>query len=360
MKKITAVIVTIILIITIAVSIAIYLSNNGYFAKKGQYTLAQDSTGDNKVNKYQDGFAVFTGKQLYYYDSSMNRKWFLDINAPKANMYIREKYILIMSLSDNSVFLVKNGKIETSFKTKSNIKSGSVNENGYICISTDEKGYKGVCKVYKPSGKELVTYTFGDKYVVDADISPNNRDVAINTIDITNGLIKDTIIFSNGSTGKYYKEVTTENIIASVRFYGSGKLIAQGKNGIVCYNGKGKQKWNVDYKGNDVKFIKINDGYIAVSLSDASSFGSTEVKLYNLSGRQKGNFTYDYNIDYMALSGGKIAISSENEIVLLNRKGQLLGKAKSDAMINGLELFEKKNRAMVMSGSEINMIPFER
>ena len=103
----------------------------------------------------------------------------LDINFKDVVVDSDKGYCVIGENGGSKLMLLnEKGKL-WEFDTNGEIMAVSVNKNGYVACVYGKSGYRSLIKVLTPTGEELFTNYLVSTYAVDADISNDNKYLAI-------------------------------------------------------------------------------------------------------------------------------------------------------------------------------------
>ena len=122
----------------------------------------------------------------------------------------------------------------------------SVNENGYLTVLTQNKGYKGECLVIDKGGNEVAKYSFGKKYIVSAHLASDNRYLIMNVIEEDEYKSKGKLIFTDIKKGEIINEIEKDKFITYTELSGD-KLITVTDDSLTLYTKKGKEKWTYNF-----------------------------------------------------------------------------------------------------------------
>lgn len=346
-------------ILAVALVVSVYLFRGGKPIVLNTNLIAKDSSEGYFIDKYKEGFITYNGDNLIFYDSAINQRWVLQIGEKDTLLYSDESYILLMSRASGNVYLIRDGKVITKFKEEKSLQGGSVNVNGYICLLTEDKGYTGQCSVYKSNGDRLVTYSYGEKYIINASLAKDNVHLALNVIDETNGSADKKIIFTNIKKGEDVSETLfSENVLYS-EFRGNNLLVSDQEN-LYMFTKTGKEKWAYNYGGNEIEYLDFSDRIISVVLKSNLSFGKREIHMLDGGGRLKGKCVSDTAIGAFDVSETSASFYTEGKILLIDRRGHETGMIETDLKADEIMLYRNESSVVCVTENEIRMNKFWR
>ena len=105
-------------------------------------------------------------------------------------------------------------------ETDGNIILARVNRNGYSVIVTEAMGFNGLVTVYNRRGEYIYRWWVGDGNIIDADIAPNNNEIAIVTQCDDNGRVSSVVTLVNIVRDEEIAVVRREDsLILSVQYF---------------------------------------------------------------------------------------------------------------------------------------------
>ncbi len=334
------------LIAVIAVSAVIFLiiGNNNKNIK--EFIISGENYEDCVIEKYKNSFITYNGTELIHYDLNMEQKWVVTVNERDAKLCVNGDYILIYSSSDR-IYLINDGKIIYNIKYDKDIRKIQLNENGYAAMLTEDKGFKGQCRVISNSGEILAEYSYGERYILGAYLMSDNSTLVMNVFDDV-AEYGGKIVISDITNNELKKEITAEKIYDYVYVY-KNKVFASDGNTLFCYDKKGNEKWQYIYENEELLSLKFSDNYLTLILKADGNAGENVIRTLNLSGRLKGSYTTEGSVELYDVSEGKAAIYVNGEVELISIKGHLKAETDAEIKTNDVLLFNGGSRVMTVS-----------
>lgn len=157
------------------------------------------------------------------------------------------------------------------------ILSATVNEKGWVAVTSKEGGYKGVVTVYDPSFEAVLAIRLSSRYVSDAVVTPDCRGVYIVSPGQANGTFENTLLYYTLSS----KEMPTRqvslgsNVIRSIRC--GKKCWIMGDRSLLILDSSCVVTATYHYQGRYLKMGTLQgDDYatLFLSVSDSGSGGT--------------------------------------------------------------------------------------
>jgi hypothetical protein len=197
---------------------------------------------------------------------------------------------LAFDIGGSAVRVFNETQIISSFDTASDVVSASINQNGWVCIVTQERGsLKSTVTVYNNNGSGIYEVEMRTGIVLSAHLSPDNRNLAIlNMTDF-------------GSRITFYHGIDENKDYADALFNFSGGLII-----------------DVKYLSNTELIAISTDSLLTVDYS-----GSGE-ELYAFTDKRLGAYTL--GSEFIALHLYDYGMGFSGRIVTLGYDGEVLGE----------------------------------
>lgn len=350
MRKKTVFIYIVVLLMIIATTCIYILKNEKDTGK--EIIISKESTKDYVLEKVKSGFVTYNGTELISYDTDMEQKWVIAIEEEEADLFSNEDYILLANPESDELYLVKDGTLIHNIETGKKLRAASVNENGYICALTSDKGYKGQCIVYGKKGEVLAEYSFGEKYILGAYLMKDNRTLVFNVVEDTSAGYAGKIIYSDIKSGKEKKEIVSDGIFSYIKVY-ENKVFLSEDGTFYCYDKNGKEKWSYSYDSGEPLYIAFSEGYVSMVIKSAEAFRGCEVLTFNFGGRLKGKYETDSHITAFDAHKGFSSFIVNGELFLLNKHGKVVGVSETSGDIEKIKLFKDEGKVLLLSDKAV-------
>lgn len=226
---------------------------------------------------------------------------------------------VVYDAGGQSLFLFRDGReaLNLSLDGGGDLLSARVNDSGWLAVTAQQSGYKGVVTVYNASGSEVIQIRLSSTFVVDAVLSPDCRTVAVITMDQEGGVFQSKVLFY---------PVDKEEPSAQASLDGATVLDLDYENG---------QLWVL---GEDCLMVVSDDGQEVTSYS----FGRSYLKGCSLGGD-----------GFALLLLGSYRAGSANQAVTINNKGEVI----ADLTLSGqvLDFDGAGNYCALLSGSALTI-----
>ncbi len=263
------------------------------------------------------GFISVSGEQSSWVKNHMSN--------PHVN--ISGNMILLYDKNNKTLAVYDGNKQKYTYECDRTIKSAKVNKNGYVVLITDEVAYNSRVTVLNNKGEVAYIWKIGDQYIVDADISSDNKKLVAASISTDTGVIVENIVFVDinkaEETGRYQNE---GDMPMAVEFADSGYVIVVSDNKLCAYNNKAERKWINTFENNLPESFVIDDsGNTVVALKGIKN--NSVIRAFTKNGSLAGEYTTETQAVHIALYEKHIALCEDTKVSVINYSGKLISSA---------------------------------
>lgn len=367
MNKTKFIIIVIIMIVLFSFVIFMNYDQINNFINNKQWELI-DSIAQIYPDKYLK--ASGAGEKILVIESDKISAY-TNTNIPDYKQSVNFKDIVVDSNGDycvigenggsNLVLLNEKGKV-WDFNVNGEILAVSVNKNGYVACVYSKSGYKSLIKVINPSGEELFTNYLASTYAVDAEISNDNKYLAIAEVN-TEGINMESdikVVDINNASEKELKTIKLEgnSLVLDVEYGDKNDLLILEDTKIEKVNSNYEKSTIKEYKSNDASHVSIENGTnaIAIEKNDTGIF-STEyiLKIYDGNNEPK-EYTLEGSAKSVHAQGKTICVDVGNEILFLNNNGKLLKRCRVSGQARDVKMYDNGSMAAIIFKDRIEIV----
>ncbi len=305
-----------------------------------------------KILTYDKNIAVLEKGEFKAYSKSgdhININEGLNISMANPIAKTNEKNLVLVEKKGKKVYLINDGKIKWDRELDFNINSANVNVNGYVAVTGSNSMYKSIVAVISNEGDELFIIYISSNIVVDAEISNDNKLLAIAEVNYSKPIVESMIKYisvdkaikePSKSIIKTYKE---NKLVVDIKFKSKDMLLVQYSREIFKYN-KEEEKKIYDIPEN-TQFIEIGGNKNIIVLEQVSEgffSGEYQITIVNDQGKEKGIYKIGKFVPKeLKVSNNNIAVNLGQEAVILSIDGWEKKKYDSDKEIREVILSDK-------------------
>lgn len=317
----------------------------------------------NNIIAYNKYVGILDKSILNIYSSNGRKDKEIEVQISNC-IYDTENRFLIMAEKDGQQLTFISGTdIVWKNTVEGNITNVFVNENGYVSVITKGTTYNNVVIIYDPDGKELFKSFSSKTTNVDAEISNDNKYLAIADIDTSGSFIQSNVkILSmekaqtdpNNSTEYIYPAESGE-ILIGLEYQDGNKLVCMYDDSIHIIKNKEDRKL-MDISENTNPFADINlDGYaVEVVEKNSGLFASVDIEITEIETGNKKTYTVESAVNSLKSKSNVIAINLGTEIHFIDTNGWLIKKYNSSMEAKDILLGE--NLAAIVFSDKIEIV----
>ena len=375
-KKIIIITLILILILLVIAMSLIYVYNKQFRDIIDTYVFRKDiqenngttievpaDIDTNNIIAYDRYIGILDKSILNIYSANGKKDKELEVQISNC-IYDTENRFLIMAEKDGQQLTFISGTdIVWKNTVEGSITNVFVNENGYVSIITKGTTYNNVVIIYDSNGKELFKSFSSKTTNIDAEISNDNKYLAIADIDTSGSFIQSSVkILSmekaqtdpNNSTEYIYPAESGE-ILIGLEYQDGNKLVCMYDDSIHIIENKEDSKL-LDISENTNPFAGINlDGYaVEVVEKNSGLFANVDVEITEIATGNKKTYTVESAVNSLKSKSNVIAIALGTEIHFIDTNGWLIKKYNSSMEAKDILLGE--NIVAIVFSDKIEII----
>jgi len=340
-KKVAiAIILLLILILTITFSI-LYRQNihirrffDDYIFRKNitENTLPKIINTTSNVFSFNNTIVVLENNVLTFYNKSSNKVGTLDIEISDAIFKTNGDYLCIAEKNGSKFYLISDNNILWQKNVEGSISNLTLNSDGYVALSIADTTYKTICKLYSNKGNELFTTYLSESYIMDFDISDNNKFLAIaeanfSGITIQSNIkiisIEDALSNSNNAISYQYS-APADDLIVNINYVNDNNLLCIYDNHIdIVKNNSINEITN--FKNTNILFADANNYLIQIEKKYFGILSSVfELQILNTDTSEKKLYVLDKEPKSVQVFDKVIAINLGTEAIFIDNNAWLI------------------------------------
>lgn len=351
-KKIIKLIVIIILIVLFTIMGIVYENNikvRNFFDKyiflkeKHENNLPQiliNSASDINTYAYNGNVLILKSNLLTAYNSNGNEEYTLDIEISNPIFKVSGKYLCIAEKNGNKIYVISDKNVVWQKDLEGNISDITINSNGYMAVATTGSIHKTVVQVFNNKGEAQFNTYLSSTYVIDMDISPDNKNLAIAETNFSGIILQSNIKIISMDKAKngdedsiYYTQTNTEgDLIINIKYQTKDELACVYDDHIEII--KNENTTNIsDFKNEDILFVELNNNIIKIVKENS------KVYLQVLTNSAETAKEYEvFEPKKIYVSDNVVAINLGSEVLFYNNSGWLIKRYYASQEINKIVL----------------------
>ena len=262
----------------------------------------ENSSGGYFETLSDGSLAVMSNAGLYVFEESGEESITRLFNYAAPALYVSGDYGVACDIGGTSVVFFSSQSVILELETKSPVISASVNEDGYLCVCTEESGYMGSVTVYNPKGTDIYKWYSGSSRVLSADVR-GHSDLMVLTV----GEGGSSLIMMPLTSEQETARMEAAQLILDAWFTDKG-VTALTTNGVLYLTGSFEERGTYDFQGRYLQAFSVSRDSLALLLSDYQVGGDRLLVSVDTDGRELGSAQADGAILDIDVSEDAVAV----------------------------------------------------
>lgn len=174
---------------------------------------------------------------------------------------------IAFDINGNSVRVFTGTEVIAGFEAGGTIVSASINQTGWFTVVTQEGGgSRGTVRVYNSSGNEVYTVTLGSGFVLSAELSHDNSNLAV--LNLTPYGSRVTIYQGLNPGDPDYVFDLIDGLIIDIFYLRDGNILALSTDSVILIDNSGTGIPVFTFYGNRLGGYTFNDDFITLHIYD--------------------------------------------------------------------------------------------
>ena len=323
LRRILAVILTVLLVV---LAVLVFVFRNALtaenlrqtFGKASSVAPARDAftyeTGAEQIfASAGNGLAVASGSSVQLLDEKGQTAFKQVVSFETPAVFASGEKALFCDLSGTGCIVAGTDGSSHILTGERKILTADMNAAGWFVLVTAEPGYKGLVSVYNSDCEKQYEWWSGTGYVLHAAVSPDNRFLAVLTVEKEGSVIR---FFALNSEAEQARVDFPDRLLYDLRYMDANSLCAVGETGPVFLNRDGKLTGEYPLDGQYLLDYALSSDLIALFYSSyRSGAGGTLVTL-DRSGALLGTLTLERDVLSLSTNGKQLLVMTGGGLTL--------------------------------------------
>lgn len=236
--------------------------------------------------------------------------------------------------------------------TEESLICATVNDKGWVAVTSKVSGYKAVVNVYNPSFESVLSIRLSSRYISDAVVTPDCRGVYLISPGQADGSFENTLLYYTFSSREEPTKTISlgSNVVLSI--LSGGKCWILGDERLLVLDSSGVITASYDYEGQYLKMASLQgDDFAALFLSRSSSGSAGALITVDDNGKELGRLVVEGQISALAAQGSDVAILTTGELITADRKLNKYRAEPNQRGIRNIAVYEDGSVALVSSAT---------
>ena len=232
---------------------------------------------------------------------------------------------VIYDAGEQSLFLFRDGRetFQLTLEGGGDLLSARVNDSGWLAVTAQQSGYKGVVTVYNAEGGQVIQISLSSTFVVDAALSPDCRTVAVITMDQQGGVFESQVRFYPVDQEEPSAQVSLGGIAVLDLDYESGRLWVLGEDELVTVSPDGSEVSRYSFGRSYLKGCALGgDGFALLLLGSYRAGSASQAVTVDEEGQVLAQLSLSGQVLDFDAAGRYCALLTGGELTVCTRDFQ--------------------------------------
>lgn len=330
------------------------------------YSQADDNFAHNAQSNslflgMGDNLLICTQTQIQLFSSTGTSriKESVDMKSPALNA--SGDYAVVYDVGGRELRVVGGETLlhSMTLSEEESILCATINEKGWVAVTTKVSGYKGVVTVYNKDFEPVLTIRLSSRYISDAVVTPDCQGVYLISPGQADGTFENTLLYYTLSSREEPTRTISlgSNVVLSIR--SAGRCWILGDKSLLILDSSGVITASYDYGDRYLKMGSLQgDGFATLFLSLSSSGSTGTLVTVGMDGQPYGELELKGQTLALAAQGHDVALLTTGEIITADRKLDGYTTSPNQQGIRNLAVYEDGTVALINSAAVSLYFPF--
>ena len=299
--------------------------------------------------------------QLFTPAGATTVKETVSMEAPALN--VAGKYAVVYDVGGKQLLLLEGDKLlqKLELPGEDTLLCATVNEKGWVAVTSKEGGYKGVVTVYNPAFEAVLAIRLSSRYVSDAVVTPDCRGVYVVSPGQQDGAFQNTLLYYTFSSREEPTQSVSlgANVVLSIR--SGSKCWILGDKCLMILDSSCVITASYEY---DEEYLKMGslqgDDYAALFLSLSDSGSGGRLVTVDDEGQPYAELPLEGQMVAMAAQKENIAVLTTGDIVTTTRRLEQYTSEPNQRGVRNVAILEDGTVALITSAAVSLYFPSDR
>lgn len=319
-----------------------------------QEDFAHNAQANSLFLGMDDNLLICTQSQIQVFSPSgtLQMKESVSMTSPALNA--AGDYAVVYDVGGQQLKVVAKDHLENelTLPSEESLLCATVNDKGWVAVTSKVSGYKAVVTVYNPDFEAVLTIRLSSRYISDAVVTPDCRGVYLVSPGQAEGAFENTLLYYTFSSREEpTREVSLgSNVVLSI--LSSGKCWILGDESLLILDSSAVITASYDYGGEYLKMGSLQgDDFAALFLSRSASGSAGTLVTVDDNGKEYDRLEVEGQAMALAARGHDVALLTTGDIITAGRKLDKYIAEPNQKGIRNLALYQDGSVALVSSAS---------
>jgi len=209
--------------------------------------------------------------------------------------------------------------------------SATVSDSGYLALTPQSAGYRGLVTVYDPQREPVYQWYSSSAWVISAEVSPDGRSLAVLSYTFSGSEVR---LFDLNRTEQRAAFPVSDTVLLDSHWFGAGQLCAYAADQVFFFDSSGVWTNTCSFDGKFLIGCAYGDGYVVFALSQYRAGTTGTLVSYDTVGKLLGSSELTSELVSLEASGTEVLTLCPDSATLYSSSMSVKGT------INGLTGFK--------------------
>ena len=297
---------------------------------------------------------VCTQTQIQLFSPSGTAKLKETVSMESPALNVAGKYAVAYDVGGKELLLLEGEELlqKIELTGENTILCATVNEKGWLAVTSKEGGYKGVVTVYNPAFEAVLAIRLSSRYVSDAVVTPDCRGVYVVSPGQSEGAFQNALLYYTFSSKE---EPTREislgsNVVLSIR--SGNKCWILGDKSLLILDSSCVITASYEYDNQYLKMGSLQgDGFASLFLSLSDSGSGGRLVTVDSNGEPYAELTVEGQTLALAAQNDTVAVLTTGDIITTTRQMEQYTSEPNQRGVRNIAIFEDGTAALISSAA---------
>lgn len=268
-------------------------------------------------------------------------------------LFTNGKQAVVYDAGGRTLYVIAKNKISFTLELPSgqNILSATINQNGWLAVTTKEDGQRGVVTIYNDSYERILTRRLSNYYPISAVVTPDCRGYYILAPGQSKGVFDSRLLFFaiDGSEETEPKSQISvgDNVVLALSSSNTRTWVLT-DTGLFPLLSSGERTTGYPFQGRHLKRASLDGSEFAALLLSPSQSGNTGTLVtVDYDGQELGSLELDEQVLGLSAAGRYVAVLTANSLHIYTKELREISNSDAIQGVRNLALFPDGTLALI-------------
>lgn len=269
----------------------------------------------------KDSLILASPRRIMQLGDNGKHRYNVDVKFHKSAIATSSELAAVYDIGGREIHLLNKDGLVRTLQAEGNILACSINEQGYLAVTTSKTGYKASVSVYDDKGKMPFQFNSSDRFLMTAVVSNSGQQMAAVTMGQKDGtFVSSVVLYDMHNTEPLASRELSGGAVFDMGLVNES-YCAVAEDALHFINQKGEEKARFDFEGSYLRRCSLNgDGYAALVLGQYKSGSQARLVSVNDAGEVLGQLRVDHEVLSISAAGKYIAVLYSDSLVIYDKK----------------------------------------